>query len=495
MPRPRRLRRGLIALLVTVLLLAAAGGALFVVRPGPVAGWLATATPSPTATAATPEPAPPAVLAAVGADAPAPTAAGVRGAIDGLVTDSGLGDRVNVSVVDVATGDSLYARDQEALTVPASTTKLVTAATVLAARGPAYRIATRAVAGAAPGEVVIVGGGDPTLAVNGTGTYPSAARLDRLAAQVKKSLGGVAPTRVTVDPSLYTGSEVGPDWDDGIVAEGSASEIVALMTDGARVDPKVRKGSAARVADPDLAAGRAFARALGLPASAVGAVKRGKAPAADAGGSAQPASPAADGAAPATPGGELGRVESPPMIRLVELMLAQSDNVLAEALARQVALAEGKPASYQGGAAAMEAVVAKLGLSADQLELADGSGLSRTNRIAPSLLTGMLTAAANGKQPPLAGLFAGLPVAAWSGTLEERFPGPAADRRAGAGAVRAKTGTLSGVNAISGVVVTAQGRLLAFAVLADAVPSDRARAEAEAALDRIAAKLAGCGCR
>ncbi len=88
---------------------------------------------------------------------------------------------------DVATGEALYDRGADRATVPASTTKLVTAATVLATRGPAYRIPTRVVAGANPGEVVLVGGGDPTLSIGAKGYFPGAARLDLLAAQVKKT--------------------------------------------------------------------------------------------------------------------------------------------------------------------------------------------------------------------------------------------------------------------------------------------------------------------
>ena len=128
----------------------------------------------------------------------------------------------------------------------------------------------------------------------------------------------------------------------------------------------------------------------------------------------------------------------------------------------------------------------------DELSLADGSGLSRTNRISPSLLTDLIALAGDGSRPELAAIFGGLPVAAWSGTLADRYAGAAA--KAGAGVVRAKTGTLTGVHAIAGVVTTADGRLLSFAVLTDRVPADGLDS-ARSALDRIAAKLATCGCR
>ncbi|MEU6074954.1 D-alanyl-D-alanine carboxypeptidase/D-alanyl-D-alanine-endopeptidase [Micromonospora sp. NPDC047074] len=460
-----------------VLVLAAVG--LAVVRPGPLADWLGD-EPAGRETAQAAEPAPVAVLAGADANAPLPTPEGVRAALAPLVAVPALGDRVNVSVTDVATGQPLFGSGEDDGTVPASVTKLVTGVTVLAARGPAYRIPTRAVAGAAPGEVVIVGGGDPTLAVDAKGFYPGAARLDDLAAQVRAASGGTKPTRVVFDPSLYSGPVYEPGWDPDIPTGGYGGAVTALMTDGARSDvPRAKRDDRAgnhwaeRTARPDLAAARSFARLLGVPADAV---QRGTAPA----------------AATSGPGAELGRVESLPMVRLVDIMIRDSDNIIAEALARQVALARDEPASFAGGGRAMDAVAAELGLPADELTLADGSGLSRTNRISPSLLTELIALAGNGSRPELAAIFGGLPVADWSGTLADRYQ--TAATKAGAGVIRAKTGTLTKVHAIAGLVSTTDGRLLTFAVLTDEVPPDGLTA-ARVALDRIGAALAGCGCR
>ncbi|MFI5932451.1 D-alanyl-D-alanine carboxypeptidase/D-alanyl-D-alanine-endopeptidase [Actinoplanes sp. NPDC051494] len=381
-------------------------------------------------------------------------------------------------MVDAATGDSLYAKNADLMTTPASTTKVLTAATVLAARGPAYRLVTRAVAGAEPGVVVLVGGGDPTLSVDAGGQFPGAARLDRLAAQVKKALGGQAPTRVVVDNSLFTGPETATGWDSDLIGAGQVARIQALMTNAGRVKPVHNDvGGDPRFSDPSLAAGKAFAKQLGISS-----VSKGKAPAA-----ASSSAPVEGVAA----GSELGKVQSPPLVHVVDWMLQQSDNVLAEAMGRQVALAAGKEASFDGAAGAMQDKLLELGLSSDEANLYDASGLSRHNGISPALLTEVLTLAANGTNPEVSSLFGGLPVAGWSGTLRTRFVTPAPNQ-VGQGLVRAKTGSLSGVNAISGALVTTDGRLLVFAVLADATGESGA---ARQALDRIAAKLVTCGCQ
>ncbi|GAA1753880.1 D-alanyl-D-alanine carboxypeptidase/D-alanyl-D-alanine endopeptidase [Luedemannella helvata] len=409
------------------------------------------------------------VLGALVEDAPAPDPAKLAARVDGLLADSRLGKHVTASVVDVSTGDSLYEREASAATVPASTTKIVTAAAVLAARGPHYRIETTVVEGSTPGEVVIVGGGDPALAVNENMQYPGAGRLDKLAKQVVKALGDQAPTRVVVDNSAYSGSTAGPGWYSSDLKAGYIANITALMTDGARRDATSTAPNAARYDRPDLAAGQLFAKELGLPASAV-TIRNGA---------------AVDGAR------ELGKVSSPTIATLVERMLLTSDNIVAEMLARQVALAKGMPGSFAGAAEATREVLVELGLPTDGYGLVDGSGMSHGNKLSASLLTAIVARAASDDAPQLRPLITGLPVAAYSGTLYDRYRSSSAGAKA-AGTVRAKTGTLSGVTALAGLAVDADGRLLAFALMAD--QTDKTSDRGKYALDSAAAAIVTCGC-
>jgi len=457
-------RAGLIgAIVALVVALALAGVAVFAgsgvvsalgLDGGQKARWRAGTTP----------PAPPPVLAAMDSQAPLPTESGVSTALSPLLHAQALGPHFTASVVDVSTGQSIYSSEQDAGMTPASTTKIVTAATVLAARGPAYRIQTRVVAGAQPGEVVIVGGGDPTLAVFPTSYYPGAPRIDDLAAQVKQALGDTAPTKVIYDTSLYQGSGIGPGWDSDATTGGSGAVITPLMTEGGRTKSQPYSD---RYAQPDVQAAQAFAKALGVPANAVAA---GTAP---------------QGAR------ELGKVESAPLARLVEFMLQESDNVLADSLARQVALAKNQPASFEGAASAMKGVLEELGLPVTGYGLFDGSGFSRNDRLSPALLTGILAMAARADRGDLHAIFSGLPVAAYSGTLAKRYT-KSQEGAAAAGLVRAKTGTLTGVNSLAGILVDADGRTLAFAFMADQTTNAN---QAVTALDRVAAALAACGCR
>jgi D-alanyl-D-alanine carboxypeptidase/D-alanyl-D-alanine-endopeptidase (penicillin-binding protein 4) len=97
----------------------------------------------------------------------------------------------------------------------------------------------------------------------------------------------------------------------------------------------------------------------------------------------------------------------------------------------------------------------------------------------------------SGPDTRLRSALAGFPVAGLTGTLGSRYTD--ATTAAGAGLVRAKTGTLNSVIALSGYVVDADGRLLVFSFIGNGLtPGATGNKEA---LDRTASTLAACGCR
>jgi D-alanyl-D-alanine carboxypeptidase/D-alanyl-D-alanine-endopeptidase (penicillin-binding protein 4) len=134
---------------------------------------------------------------------------------------------------------------------------------------------------------------------------------------------------------------------------------------------------------------------------------------------------------------ELGAVQSPTVAQLVERMLLRSDNDLAEALARQVALATGRPASFAGAAEAVREVLGPslqaAGVPPDAVALVDGSGLSRLNRLEPAAVSRLLArvAADDGSDDVerLGPVIGGLPVGGFSGTLADRYRSPGPERR------------------------------------------------------------------
>lgn len=130
----------------------------------------------------------------------------------------------------------------------------------------------------------------------------------------------------------------------------------------------------------------------------------------------------------------------------------------------------------------MTARLKELGVPVAGAALVDGSGLNRQDKVTARLLTSLLTLAADPDHPELRPVLTGLPVAGFSGTLGDRY---AATSR-GTGLVRAKTGTLTGVNTLAGTAVDPQGRLLAFAFLTSGTTSP---GEAEASLDALATAL------
>ncbi len=170
--------------------------------------------------------------------------------------------------------------------------------------------------------------------------------------------------------------------------------------------------------------------------------------------------------------------------------LQVSDNETSEVLLRHVGLATGGAGSTKDGVAGVQQVLEELAVPVPR-RLRDGSGLSRDNLIAPATLVGLLqVAAASEQDDPVRGLFPGLPVAGFSGSLTFRFDDAP---QAAVGRVRAKTGTLRRVRSLAGVVVARDGTPMVFALMADRIP-EADDETAEAVLDRAAAALAACRC-
>ena len=464
---PTRPGRVVLVVLVVLALAAAGGGAVALQAPNVLSdlGLRAAAVPEKTLDVPAPQ------LAALPAAAPTPSSAGLGSVLDPLAGSAALGEFSGI-VVDPAAprgAAPLWQQSPQRPLVPGSTGKLLTAAAVLLTLDPTDRLATRAVAGTEPGQVVLVGGGDPTLTAlpeGRTGTYPDPARLDELVDEVKKALPGQRITSVVVDTSAWTGPELAEGWDPADVAGGFVAPMTSLMLDGGRRDPTQQ--DTPRVADPADEAGQAFAEKLG-------------------------ASRVTEGTAPAN-GEELGRVVSAPVSTLVEHLMTTSDNVLAESLARTVALNRKADPSFAGSAEAVLAALTQSGFDVTGARMADGSGLSTVDAVPATLLAAVLAAAAAPTGPDqgpefLRPIVTGLPVAGGDGTLDDRFGTGAA--AAGRGVVRAKTGTLTGVSSLAGVVTDVDGRLLVFALMSNG----QSPATVRPRLDTIAATLSRCGCR
>jgi D-alanyl-D-alanine carboxypeptidase/D-alanyl-D-alanine-endopeptidase (penicillin-binding protein 4) len=410
------------------------------------------------------------VLPPVAATAPLPRPAVLQTRLSALATASGLGAGVTYEVRDALTGRLLAGRDGATPRSAASTTKILTGAAVLAGLGAGTTLATRVLAGSAPEEIVLQGGGDVLLGRgSGSTAVNGRAGLADLAERTARRLraDGRRDVVVRLDDRLFAGPTLPPGAGQDDVAAGFIAPAAAIAVDAGRV----RRGrDAPRSADPALAAARRFVELLrdrGIGVTGVIARTR------------------ADDGAPV-----LAEVRSAPVAELVEYMLTRSDNTVAEALARLVAAHEGRPVTVADAAVAVVDRVQLLGVPVTGVKLVGGSGLGRRNVIPAVTLTRVLAAAAADTHPELRSLLSGLPVASASGTLSDRFRNPSA--RSGAGVVRAKTGTLSGVTTLAGTVVDADGRLLVFALMADRVPTT---VGGKRAADAFAAALAGCGCR
>ena len=265
--------------------------------------------------------------------------------------------------------------------------------------------------------------------------------------------------------ALFSGPSLGPQWKSTYPRLGVAAPVSALAVGGARVSP----GANSRVSNPAKQTAQLFAQRLRNQGIKVAKIRKGQTPSA-----AQ----------------TIAQVQSEPISEIVEVMIRDSDNDVAEILAHLVGVRVAGEGSFVGGAKAMASVLGSKGIDTGELTLADGSGLSTGNRVSAKVVAEILTDMVRGDQPQWASIASGLPVAAETGTLEDRFD--SRGTRAGAGVVLAKTGSLTGVSSLAGTVKDRDGRLLVFVMMGNKVPS---LFSARNSMDQIAASLAKCGCQ
>lgn len=342
-------------------------------------------------------------------------------------------------ISNTATGEVVFDQHADEPLRPASVTKILTAAAALYQLGPEDTLSTAVVRGANPGEVTILAGGDVWL---------DDAALDALAAQVS-NVGGAVDT-VTIDTSSWDGMEEYPEsWDPENVDAGFVAPMQPAMLSGGRLGGAT-EGDVPRTHTPALDVAQALANRLGAANVAV-----------------------ADGPAPAD-AEVVASVESPTLLERMRVMMRNSDNVYAEAIGRELALARGTTDAPQ---AALD-TLAEQGFDVSGTTLLDNCGLSDANRIPPALLDGVLLSSAT--EAPIRDLLGTLPVAAGEGTLAARY-----GDLAGRGWVRAKTGTLDETSALAGTVTSVNGNVYTFAFISN----DSSILEARQGMDQLASVL------
>jgi D-alanyl-D-alanine carboxypeptidase/D-alanyl-D-alanine-endopeptidase (penicillin-binding protein 4) len=423
--------------------------------------------PSPPGAVAGPDPA--AALPALPAEAPVPTTDAIGDLVTQLAGDTRLGPRVGAIVADGLTGEVLGSAAPDNPMVPASTQKVLTAVAALTSPGGDVTLPTTAVL-SGESHVILVGGGDMMLAA-GEGDPDAVngrAGLGDLAAEVAAQIMVTGRTSVTVglDDTLFAGTPIAPTVDPAHAAQGYVAPVAALAVDVARLTDAEY---APREADPALAAAQEFVRQLEARGLAVeGSVGRTEAP---------------------SSARVIGQVRSAPLSEIVRDMLERSDNTITEVVGRLVAIDAGLPGSLEGSVQAVTRSVQALGVDLEGMRLADLSGLGAGSQMTARQLADVVALTVDPAHPQLREAALGMPLAGLSGTLATRYP----EGHPGRGVVAGKTGSLPNITSLAGTVVTADDRLLVFAVLADAVP-DGGTFGARVIFDQFAGRLAACGC-
>lgn len=419
--------------------------------------------------------------------------------IDALLKDPNLKHGLQgVLVKSLASGATLYERNADLVFIPASNQKLLVSAAALDKLGPDFTYETCVYAdgkvngkGVLEGNLVVKGGGDPTLRT---------ADLTDLAKQIR-SMG---VTKITgdliADDSLFDSRRLGWGWSWDDMPYYYSAEISALNLNRNVVDVYVQPGrivgstavirldpptgymaidNAATTGSPDSKKSIRVDRPLGINTIRVsGTVPLGaKVTASDESitvkepalyvGNVLKDQLARQGVLVlgrvvsgklANDGEKLATHRSEPLSKVLALLNKPSDNLIAEVLLKTLgAVVKGKGTTDSGAEVETE-FFQSIGMDITALRIVDGSGLSRLNYVSPRNLVTLLTHMHGHRDAKV--YIDSLPVAGVDGTLRNRMKGTAAEKN-----VRAKTGYVSRVSSLSGYVTAKSGEELVFSIL------------------------------
>ncbi|WP_445304762.1 MULTISPECIES: D-alanyl-D-alanine carboxypeptidase/D-alanyl-D-alanine endopeptidase [unclassified Microcoleus] len=419
--------------------------------------------------------------------------------------------RWGILIQPLSSTTTLYSRDAQKYFIPASNAKLLTTAAALQKLGADFRIKTSVYSGE-NGSLYVAGRGDPSIAE---------AQLKSLAQQLKQR--GISQVNQLIgDDSYFQGSAVNPNWEWEDAQAGYGAPINSLIFNQNAIDlllspqalgqplkvtfaePKLAnqwqvQNNSVTVAENEsefIEVGREFDRPI---IRVSGQLKVGAEPESAYVAVVNPANNflqyfqqalAAEGipvkqalvaSASSNLNQELATVESPPLAELVRETNRESNNLYAEVLLRLLGKVTDKvpvPQEDTGesGLKEVKAVLTQLGVNPNSYILADGSGLSRHNLITPEALVQTLRFMANS---PTASIYRqSLPIAGESGTLKNRF-----NTTPNRVIMQAKTGTMSGVSALSGYIEVPNYEPLVFSIIVN--QSDLSTAKMRSATDEI----------
>ncbi|MBE9012224.1 D-alanyl-D-alanine carboxypeptidase/D-alanyl-D-alanine-endopeptidase [Pseudanabaenaceae cyanobacterium LEGE 13415] len=426
--------------------------------------------------------------------------------------------RFGILIQTLRSRQTLFSRDADRFFIPASNVKILTTAAALQRLGSAYRIRTSVYGTNSPAgwRIRLVGRGDPSF---------SDRQLQDLAQQLKRQ-GIQRISELVVEDGYFGREPLNPDWAIGDISETYAAPVSSLILNenslGFKLVPqgigqplKVEwddpiEGSFWRIenrsrtvdakAEESIGVGRDSSQPI-LKVS--GQLRTGAAPASyavavpnpgerflrkfvrslNAAGITVARSSVSDQTV-STNGNEIAKIDSPPLNELLKQANQFSDNLYAEVLLRTL----GVQNSNLSGRTILEQSIAslvtelnRLGIAKTEIVLSDGSGLSRQNWITPTALVEILSSIS--RQPTGSYFRESLSIAGVNGTLQSRFHNNPAK-----GITRAKTGTLTGVTALSGYIDPPNYESIAFSIMINQAP-DSASVQRNA-IDEIVGLLA-----